>query len=191
MMSHREGIGRMVSDGNLRCPEKVKGQVLSVFVSDVKLQVSRCKAPGVKGVSPALTCVPFLFLLSGLAPFPTSVVLGEPPPPYSPQGSPDSSSAPAINCRVCQSAISVEGKMHQHVVKCGICNEATVRRSPSEDNALRTAAAAAFSLKLNNLGVMSTNPPTPCVVVLLSTADKERPGWEKVRSVSMQLPTDL
>lgn len=69
-------------------------------------------------------------LLSGLASFPTSVVLGEPPPPYSPQGSPDSSSAPVINCRVCQSAISVEGKMHQHVVKCGICNEATVSPKP-------------------------------------------------------------
>lgn len=68
-------------------------------------------------------------LLSDLAPFPTSVVLGEPPPPYSPQGSPDSSSAPVINCRVCQSAISVEGKMHQHVVKCGICNEATVSQT--------------------------------------------------------------
>jgi hypothetical protein len=31
-----------------------------------------------------------------------------------------------ITCRVCQSPINVEGKMHQHVVKCGVCNEATV-----------------------------------------------------------------
>lgn len=31
-----------------------------------------------------------------------------------------------ITCRVCQSLINVEGKMHQHVVKCGVCNEATV-----------------------------------------------------------------
>ncbi|XP_034020523.1 type I phosphatidylinositol 4,5-bisphosphate 4-phosphatase-B-like [Thalassophryne amazonica] len=65
------------------------------------------------------------------APFPSSAVPGEPPPPYSPQGSPDSSSAPIISCRVCQSAISVEGKMHQHVVKCGICNEATpIKNAP-------------------------------------------------------------
>nr|XP_046237053.1 type I phosphatidylinositol 4,5-bisphosphate 4-phosphatase-A-like isoform X3 [Scatophagus argus] len=67
----------------------------------------------------------------GLVPFPSSVVPGEPPPPYSPQGSPDSSSAPVINCRVCQSAISVEGKTHQHVVKCSICNEATpIKNAP-------------------------------------------------------------
>lgn len=64
---------------------------------------------------------------SGFAPFPSSVAPGEPPPPYSPQGSPDSSSAPVISCRVCQTSISVEGKTHQHVVKCNICNEATVR----------------------------------------------------------------
>ncbi|XP_078132203.1 type I phosphatidylinositol 4,5-bisphosphate 4-phosphatase-B-like isoform X1 [Sander vitreus] len=65
------------------------------------------------------------------APFPSSVSAGEPPPPYSPQGSPDSSSAPVISCRVCQSAISVEGKAHQHVVKCSICNEATpIKNAP-------------------------------------------------------------
>ncbi|TMS02384.1 Type I phosphatidylinositol 4,5-bisphosphate 4-phosphatase-B [Larimichthys crocea] len=65
------------------------------------------------------------------APFPSSLVPGDPPPPYSPQGSPDSSSAPVISCRVCQSAISVEGKTHQHVVKCGICNEATpIKNAP-------------------------------------------------------------
>lgn len=66
-----------------------------------------------------------------LVAFPSSVAPGEPPPPYSPQGSPDSSSAPVISCRVCQSAISVEGKMHQHVVKCNICNEATpIKNAP-------------------------------------------------------------
>ncbi|KAF3837441.1 hypothetical protein F7725_004905 [Dissostichus mawsoni] len=32
---------------------------------------------------------------------------------------------------VCQSAISVEGKTHQHVVKCSICNEATpIKNAP-------------------------------------------------------------
>lgn len=50
----------------------------------------------------------------------------EDPPQYSPVASPESSSAPMISCRVCQSLISVEGKIHQHVVKCGVCNEATV-----------------------------------------------------------------
>lgn len=67
---------------------------------------------------------------SGFPSFPSpsqpSVLLGEDPPPYSPLTSPESGSAPVINCRVCQSLISVEGKIHQHVVKCGVCNEATV-----------------------------------------------------------------
>ncbi|KAJ0006502.1 hypothetical protein NQD34_013775 [Periophthalmus magnuspinnatus] len=66
--------------------------------------------------------------LHGVPPFP--VAPDEPPPPYSPQGSPDSSSAPIISCRVCQSAISVEGKGHLHVVKCSFCNEATPIKNP-------------------------------------------------------------
>ena len=46
------------------------------------------------------------------------------PPPYtpSPQGG-----IPMINCKVCQSMINIEGKTNQHVVKCSVCNEATVR----------------------------------------------------------------
>ncbi|KAK5848179.1 hypothetical protein PBY51_005815 [Eleginops maclovinus] len=48
-----------------------------------------------------------------LAPFPSSLAPDEPPPPYSPQGSPDSSSAPVISCR------------------CSICNEATpIKNAP-------------------------------------------------------------
>lgn len=35
---------------------------------------------------------------------------------------------PVINCRVCQSLINLDGKLHQHVVKCTVCNEATVSR---------------------------------------------------------------
>ncbi|KAM5338372.1 type 1 phosphatidylinositol 4,5-bisphosphate 4-phosphatase isoform 4-T4 [Glossophaga mutica] len=67
-------------------------------------------------------------------PFPEghpAVLPGEDPPPYSPLTSPDSGSAPRITCRVCQSVINVEGKMHQHVVKCGVCNEATpIKNAP-------------------------------------------------------------
>lgn len=73
-----------------------------------------------------LPCLP----TTGFPPFPSaaqpSVLLREDPPPYSPLTSPESGSAPVIPCRVCQNAISVEGKIHQHVVKCAICNEATV-----------------------------------------------------------------
>lgn len=78
-----------------------------------------------------LQVMPALLLPSSPAfpPFPEghpAVLPGKDPPPYSPLTSPDSGSAPMITCRVCQSLINVEGKMHQHVVKCGVCNEATV-----------------------------------------------------------------
>ncbi|OBS75950.1 hypothetical protein A6R68_17597, partial [Neotoma lepida] len=39
--------------------------------------------------------------------------------------SPGASGVPVINCRVCQSLINLDGKLHQHVVKCTVCNEAT------------------------------------------------------------------
>lgn len=75
----------------------------------------------------SLPCLPHS---ADFPPFPSpaqpSVLLGEDPPPYSPLTSPESGSAPVISCRVCQSPISVEGKIHQHVVKCAVCNEATV-----------------------------------------------------------------
>ncbi|EPY73404.1 hypothetical protein CB1_009595005 [Camelus ferus] len=49
------------------------------------------------------------------------------PPPYTAIASPDASGIPVINCRVCQSLINLDGKLHQHVVKCTVCNEATFR----------------------------------------------------------------
>lgn len=48
------------------------------------------------------------------------------PPPYTAIASPDAGGVPVINCRVCQSIINLDGKLHQHVVKCTVCNEATV-----------------------------------------------------------------
>lgn len=54
--------------------------------------------------------------------------LDAPPPAYEtvsqtlfPTGS-----IPVVSCRVCHANINVEGKVHQHVVKCAQCNEATV-----------------------------------------------------------------
>ncbi|XP_071503713.1 type 1 phosphatidylinositol 4,5-bisphosphate 4-phosphatase-like [Diadema antillarum] len=59
---------------------------------------------------------------------PPPIMPGEEPPPYTP-GLPGS--MPMINCRVCQAMISLEGKMHQHVVKCGVCHEATpIKEAP-------------------------------------------------------------
>ncbi|XP_067117677.1 type I phosphatidylinositol 4,5-bisphosphate 4-phosphatase-A-like [Osmerus mordax] len=89
---------------------------------------------GTNGKSPGGTV--YGFKPQSFPPFPSPSappLLGEeePPPPYSPQGSPGSASGPVISCRVCQGAISVEGKAHQHVIKCGVCNEATpIRNAP-------------------------------------------------------------
>lgn len=97
-----------------------------------------------------LTTVVFFPLPSGFPPFPSptqpSVLLGEDPPPYSPLTSPESGSAPVISCRVCQSLISVEGKIHQHVVKCGVCNEATVGWFPEESVDPRVKPVGYFRL---------------------------------------------
>ncbi|OXB75870.1 UNVERIFIED_CONTAM: hypothetical protein H355_016625 [Colinus virginianus] len=57
---------------------------------------------------------------------PDSSPRAELPPPYTAIASPDASNVPVINCRVCQSLINLDGKLHQHVVKCTVCNEATV-----------------------------------------------------------------
>lgn len=62
--------------------------------------------------------------------FPSEIswsLAAELPPPYTAIASPDASGVPVINCRVCQSLINLDGKLHQHVVKCTVCNEATVK----------------------------------------------------------------
>ncbi|XP_072013654.1 type 1 phosphatidylinositol 4,5-bisphosphate 4-phosphatase-like [Amphiura filiformis] len=59
-----------------------------------------------------------------LGSIPPPILPGEQPPPYSPTTSPQGG-VPMINCRVCQSMINLEGRLHQHVVKCGVCHEAT------------------------------------------------------------------
>ncbi|XP_074879677.1 type 2 phosphatidylinositol 4,5-bisphosphate 4-phosphatase isoform X4 [Buteo buteo] len=71
-------------------------------------------APGSGNVTP--TAPPYL---------PDSSPRAELPPPYTAIASPDASGVPVINCRVCQSLINLDGKLHQHVVKCTVCNEAT------------------------------------------------------------------
>ncbi|XP_042701074.2 type 2 phosphatidylinositol 4,5-bisphosphate 4-phosphatase isoform X3 [Chrysemys picta bellii] len=61
---------------------------------------------------------------------PESSPRAELPPPYTAIASPDASGVPVINCRVCQSLINLDGKLHQHVVKCTVCNEATPIKNP-------------------------------------------------------------
>ncbi|XP_072303527.1 type 2 phosphatidylinositol 4,5-bisphosphate 4-phosphatase isoform X2 [Eucyclogobius newberryi] len=52
------------------------------------------------------------------------------PPPYTAIANPEAGGVPVINCRVCQSLINLDGKLHQHVVKCTVCNEATPIKNP-------------------------------------------------------------
>uniref|UniRef100_A0A3B4XJB7 Phosphatidylinositol-4,5-bisphosphate 4-phosphatase n=1 Tax=Seriola lalandi dorsalis TaxID=1841481 RepID=A0A3B4XJB7_SERLL len=52
------------------------------------------------------------------------------PPPYTAIASPDAGGVPVINCRVCESLINLDGKLHQHVVKCTVCNEASPIKNP-------------------------------------------------------------
>ena len=51
-----------------------------------------------------------------------TVPLDELPPSYTPSSH---GGVPMVKCKVCQSMINIEGKTHQHVVKCIACNEAT------------------------------------------------------------------
>ncbi|KAK7944929.1 hypothetical protein WMY93_000657 [Mugilogobius chulae] len=101
-------------------------------------------------------------------PFPSptapSVLLGEDPPPYSPLTSPESGSAPVISCRVCQNLISVEGKIHQHVVKCGVCNEATpIKNAPAGKKYVRCPVTVSSSAnkRIINLGPVHPGPASP------------------------------
>jgi phosphatidylinositol-4,5-bisphosphate 4-phosphatase len=55
----------------------------------------------------------------------TGGVVEDDPPPYE-RSAVGSTGGPTVVCRVCQATLNIEGKIHQHVVKCQQCGEATV-----------------------------------------------------------------
>jgi phosphatidylinositol-4,5-bisphosphate 4-phosphatase len=87
---------------------------------------------------------------------PPPILPGEMPPPYSPPtgdlgGGGGGGGVPMINCRVCQAMINLEGRMHQHVVKCSICHEATpIKEAPTGKKYVRCPCNCLLICKISS-----------------------------------------
>lgn len=98
------------------------------------------------------------------------------PPPYS---SVAGTGVPAINCRVCQTMINLNGKTSQHVVKCNVCNEATpIKQAPPGKKYVRCKCNCLLICKATSRRVACPRENCKLIMVLESAPGNNQPSFQ-------------
>ena len=117
----------------------------------------------------------------------TTVTDNELPPPYTPSSQ---GGIPVINCKVCQSVINIEGRTHQHVVKCDVCKEATpIRPAPPGKKYVRCPCNCLLICKSTSQRIACPRPNCRRIINLspVDVAVQMRPpGTSRIRCAHCQ-----